>query len=197
VTDTAPVTRCSWATGELMESYHDHEWGVPVHDDRHHFELLVLESAQAGLSWLTILRKRDGYRRAFRNFDPAAVAAIRAPEVEELLADPGIVRNRRKVESTVNNARAFLEVQQSFGSFDEYIWSFVDGTPVVGSWTEISEIPAQTALSQRVSKDLQKKGFRFVGPVVVYSHLQSAGLVMDHVTSCSRYAQLAGGAGAG
>ncbi len=194
MTDARGVTRCSWAAGELLESYHDHEWGVPVHDDRHHFELLVLESAQAGLSWLTILRKREGYRKAFRNFDPAAVAAIRAPEVEELLADPGIVRNRRKVESAVNNARVFLEVQHSFGSFDKYIWSFVDGTPVVGSWTQVGEIPAQTALSQQVSKDLQKKGFRFVGPVVVYSHLQSAGLVMDHVTSCSRYADLAAGA---
>jgi DNA-3-methyladenine glycosylase I len=184
--------RCSWATGELLERYHDEEWGVPVHDDRRQFELLVLEGAQAGLSWLTVLRKREGYRRAFRGFDPAAVAALRAPEVEELLADPSIVRNRRKVEGTVVNARAFLDVQSQFGSFDSYLWAFVDGKPVVGSWTETSQIPAETALSRAVSKDLRDRGFRFVGPIVVYSHLQSAGLVMDHLVSCPRYAVLAG-----
>jgi DNA-3-methyladenine glycosylase I len=191
VTD-APAARCAWATGELLERYHDEEWGVPVHDDRHHFELLVLEGAQAGLSWLTVLRKREGYRRVFRGFDPAAVAALRAPEVEELLADPAIVRNRSKVEGTVVNARAFLEVQREFGSFDDYLWAFVDGRPVVGSWTETSQLPAETPLSRAVSKDLKARGFRFVGPVVMYSHLQSAGLVMDHLVTCPRYADLAG-----
>lgn len=191
MTDITRGARCPWANGELLERYHDEEWGVPVHDDRHHFELLVLEGAQAGLSWLTVLRKREGYRRAFRGFDPAAVAALRAPEVEELLADPAIIRNRAKVEATVTNARAFLEVQREHGSFDSYLWAFVEGRPVVGSWTEISQLPAETPLSTAVSKDLRRRGFRFVGPVVMYSHLQSAGLINDHLVSCPRYAELA------
>jgi DNA-3-methyladenine glycosylase I len=194
--DDGAVARCSWAVGTLLEQYHDTEWGVPVHDDRRHFEVLVLEGAQAGLSWLTVLRKRDGYRRAFRDFDIAAVACLRSAEVAELLVDPGIIRNRQKIESTVNNARAVLEVQQEFGSFDAYLWGFVDGAPVVGRWDRVDEVPAETPLSKAVSKDLRARGFRFVGPVVIYSHLQSAGLVMDHVRSCHRYAPLAGGAAA-
>ncbi len=194
--DDGAVERCSWAAGPLLEEYHDTEWGVPVHDDRRHFEFLVLEGAQAGLSWLTVLRKREGYRRAFRDFDIAAVACLRSAEIDELLVDPGIIRNRQKIESTVNNARAVLEVQQEFGSFDAYLWRFVDGAPVVGRWERVDEVPAETPLSKAVSKDLRARGFRFVGPVVIYSHLQSAGLVMDHVRSCHRYAPLAGAAAA-
>lgn len=193
----AGTARCSWATGALLEEYHDAEWGVPVHDDRRHFEFLVLEAAQAGLSWLTVLRKREGYRRAFRDFDAAAVACLRQAEVDELLADPGIIRNRQKVESTVLNARAVLEVQQEFGTFDAYMWRFVDGAPVVGGWDRVEQLPAETPLSRAVSKDLRARGFRFVGPVVVYSHLQATGLVMDHVRSCHRYEALAGEGPAG
>lgn len=183
--------RCAWASGELLERYHDEEWGVPVHDDRHHFELLCLEAAQSGLSWLTILRKREGYRKAFRGFEPRSVATMRAPEVEELLADPAIVRNRAKIEAAVACARAVLEIQQQHGSFDEYVWGFVDGRPVVGGWREAGDIPAETPLSRRLSRDLRARGFRFVGPVVVYSYLQAAGLVMDHVIGCPRAAALA------
>ncbi len=190
--DEATGGRCSWATGALMEEYHDTVWGVPMHDDRQHFEFLVLEAAQAGLSWLTVLRKRDGYRRAFRDFDPAAVATLRQAEIDELLADPGIVRNRQKVESTVLNARAVLQVQQEFGSFDAYMWRFVDGTPVVGGWERVDQIPAETPLSKAVSKDMRARGFRFVGPVVIYAHLQATGLVMDHVRSCPRFGPLSG-----
>jgi DNA-3-methyladenine glycosylase I len=191
VTDEGAGGRCSWATGPLLEEYHDLEWGVPVHDDRRHFEFLVLEAAQAGLSWLTVLRKREGYRRAFRDFDVAAVACLRQAEVDELLSDPGIIRNRQKIESSVSNARAVLEVQQEFGSFDQYLWRFVDGRPVVGGWDRVEQLPAETPLSKAVSKDMRARGFRFVGPVVIYSHLQATGIVMDHVRSCPRYAGLA------
>jgi DNA-3-methyladenine glycosylase I len=185
--------RCNWANGPFLEPYHDTEWGVPVHDDRRHFEFLVLESAQAGLSWITILKRRDGYRRAFCDFDPDAVAALGPQDVERLLGDAGIIRNRRKVQSAISNARAFLEIRREFGSFDSYIWGFVNGAPLVNSWGSGAGIPAETALSKEVSGDLRRRGFTFLGPVVCYAHLQATGLVMDHVTSCFRWAALAGG----
>jgi DNA-3-methyladenine glycosylase I len=170
-----------------MRRYHDEEWGVPVHDERKHFEFLVLEGAQAGLSWSTILRKREGYRAAYRGFDPAAVARFNTQSVARLLADPRIVRNRLKIESSIGNARCFLKVQEQFGSFDRYLWGFVDGKPVVNRWTELSQIPASTPLSDRVSSDLRKRGFRFVGTTIVYAHLQAVGVVNDHLVSCFRH----------
>jgi len=163
---------------------------VPVHDDRTHFEFLVLEAAQAGLSWLTVLRRREGYRRAFRGFDPEVVARFSEQEIAELLADTGIIRNRAKVESAVANARALVSLCESVGSFDAYLWDFVGGAPIVNSWTDIGQIPAKTELSERLSKDLKKRGFRFVGPVVCYSHLQATGLVNDHLTSCFRWSEV-------
>lgn len=182
-------TRCSWAgaTDPLMIAYHDGEWGVPNHDDRHFFEMLTLEGAQAGLNWRTILYKRDGYRRAFDNFDARKVARYDARKVRSLLADPGIVRNRLKVASTVDNARAFLAVQKEFGSFDAYIWSFVGGKPIVNSWQKLSQIPAQTTVSDAMSKDLKKRGFRFVGSTICYAFMQATGLVNDHAVDCFRY----------
>ncbi len=173
-----------------MVAYHDDEWGVPVHDDWTHFEFLVLEGAQAGLSWSTILNKRDGYRKAFAGFDPAKVARFTPARVEKLLADPSIVRNRLKVESAVTNARAFLDVQGEAGSFDSYIWAFVDGQPVVNRWRSLGDLPAETPLSQAVSKDLKRRGFRFVGSTIVYAHLQATGLVNDHVVDCFRWAEV-------
>ena len=170
-----------------MVRYHDTEWGVPNHDDRHHFEFLVLESAQSGLSWRTVLNKRDGYRRLFAEFDPGIVSRFSSADVERLLLDPGIIRNRLKVESTVINARAFLDVQAAFGSFDDYLWGFVDGVPIVNHWTVETGLPATTALSDAVSADLKKRGFKFVGSTVCYAHLQAAGLVVDHLTSCFRH----------
>jgi DNA-3-methyladenine glycosylase I len=183
------VIRCEWASGsdELMCAYHDEEWGVPSHDDRHLFEMLTLEGAQAGLSWSTILRKRDGYRRAFANFDPAAVARFGAQDVERLLADPGVVRNRLKVESTVNNAARVLEVQEALGSFDTYLWAFVDGVPIVNRWRTLGELPAETDLSKAISKDLKRRGFRFIGPTVIYAFMQTVGMVDDHTVDCFRY----------
>lgn len=186
----AAPSRCAWATGEWLTPYHDEEWGVPVHDDRRHFELLVLEAAQAGLSWLTILKRREGYRQAFAGFDPEAVARLSSRDVATLLKDTRIIRNRQKVESAVTNAAAFVRVQQEFGSFDEYLWTFVGGEPVMNSWRQMEEIPAKTALSEAVSKDLRQRSFRFVGPTVCYAHLQAAGLVMDHLSDCFRYPQL-------
>lgn len=177
-------SRCAWATGDFLQPYHDKEWGVPVHEDHKHYEFLVLESAQAGLSWLTILRRRDAYREAFCGFDPGAVARFGPGDVERLLGDAGIIRNRRKVESAISNARAFLEIQREHGSFDNYIWNFVGGAPTVNAWTTESQIPAETSLSKELSKDLRQRGFSFLGPVVCYSHLQATGLVMDHITSC-------------
>ena len=183
------VTRCEWATvSELMVAYHDEEWGVPSHDDVRLFEMLTLEGAQAGLSWSTILNKREGYRSAFAGFDPAVVARFGAKDVERLLADPGIVRNRLKVESTVNNAARVLEVQESEGSFDAYLWSFVDGEPIVNRWRDIGEIPAETDLSKTVSKDLKRRGFRFVGPTGIYAFMQTVGMVDDHTVDCFRRA---------
>ena len=182
--------RCDWANGPWLAPYHDEEWGVPVHDDRRHFEFLTLEAAQAGLSWLTVLKRRDGYRKAFADFDPEVVARFSERKVASLLKDPGIIRNRLKVESTVSNAAAFLAVQAEHGSFDRYLWGFVDGEPIVNRWRTTSKIPATTPLSASVSADLRRRGFRFVGPTVVYSHLQAAGLVVDHLTTCFRYAEL-------
>jgi len=183
-------SRCGWAIGELLTPYHDAEWGVPVHDDRRHFEFLVLEAAQAGLSWLTVLRRREGYRRAFADFDIETVAGFGESQVASLLDDPGIIRNRAKVESTVANARALITMAEEIGSFDTYLWDFVGGAPIDNAWGDIAEVPAQTELSERLSKDLRKRGFRFVGPVVCYSHLQAAGLINDHLTSCFRWAEL-------
>jgi DNA-3-methyladenine glycosylase I len=186
------ATRCAWATGEFLTPYHDEEWGVPVHDDAKHFEFLILEAAQAGLSWLTVLRRRDGYRRVFLDFDAERVARFDERQVAELLQDPGIIRNRAKVEATVANARAVLELRESGTTFDDYLWGFVDGEPVVNRWRDTTELPAETELSKRVSKDLRARGFRFVGPVTVYAHLQAAGLVNDHLVSCFRWSELTG-----
>jgi DNA-3-methyladenine glycosylase I len=184
--------RCEWSEGgdSLMTAYHDEEWGVPSHDDRHLFELLTLEGAQAGLSWSTILRKRDGYRAAFDSFDPEAVASFRAVDVERLLRDPGIVRNRMKVESAITNAGHVLAVQSEFGSLDAYLWRFVDGAPLVGRWRAIAELPAETEESRALSRDLKRRGFRFVGPTICYAFMQSVGLVNDHVVDCFRFQEL-------
>ena len=174
-----------------MLAYHDEEWGVPAHDDRHLFELLTLEGAQAGLSWSTILRKREGYRRAFAGFDPDVVSRVTPSDIERLLQDPGIVRNRLKVESTVVNAARMLELQEELSSFDAYLWSFVDGVPIVGRWRALAELPAETELSRALSKDLKKRGFRFVGPTVCYAFMQAVGLVNDHTLDCFRFVELA------
>ena len=182
-------TRCPWATADpLYLAYHDDEWGAPVHDDRTLFEFLVLEGAQAGLSWITILRKRDAYRRAFAGFDPAAVAAFDEEKIAALLADPGIVRNRLKIRAAVDNARAFLAVQGEFGRFDAYVWPFVGGQPRVNHWTTLAEVPAETAESRALSADLKRRGFRFVGPTIMYAYMQAVGLVNDHLISCFRHA---------
>jgi DNA-3-methyladenine glycosylase I len=185
---TPNPTRCPWAGADpLYLAYHDEEWGVPVHDDRTLFEFLLLEGAQAGLSWITILRKRDAYRRAFAGFDPAAVAAFDEAKIAALLADPGIVRNRLKVNAAVGNARAFLAVQREFGSFDAYVWGFVGGQPIVNAWTTLAEVPAETVASRALSADLKRRGFRFVGPTIMYAYMQAVGLVNDHLVSCFRY----------
>lgn len=185
-----PLSRCAWAATPHSIAYHDQEWGAPLHDDRGLFEFLVLEGAQAGLSWETILKKRDAYRAAFDNFEPAVVATYDDAKISELLANPGIVRNRRKIQSAVQNARAFLAVQQEFGSFDRYLWSFVDGRPIQNSFASLSELPAKTELSDRLSKDLTKRGFSFVGSTICYAMMQAVGMVNDHVVSCFRYEQV-------
>jgi DNA-3-methyladenine glycosylase I len=187
------LSRCEWApvVDPRYLAYHDEEWGVPSHDDRHLFEMLVLEGAQAGLSWSTILNKRAGYRRAFADFDAAKVARFTPAKVERLLLNSGIVRNRLKVESTVANARAVLAVVAELGSLDSYLWSFVDGAPIVGGWKRIGQIPSETAESKAMSKDLKRRGFRFVGPTVCYAFMQACGLVNDHVVTCFRYAEVA------
>ena len=178
------VKRCSWPSSDLDIAYHDTEWGVPVHDDRVLFEFLILEGAQAGLSWSTILRKRENYRRAFAGFDPAKVARFTASRVAKLMKDAGIVRNRLKIESTVTNARAFLAVQKEFGSFDAYVWRFVGGKPLRARRNNSKDIPARTAESDALSKDLQRRGFRFVGSTICYAFMQATGLVNDHLVSC-------------
>jgi len=179
--------RCAWARTPLSIPYHDEEWGVPVHDDRRHFEFLVLEGAQAGLSWETVLKKRERYREVFDGFDPAKVARYTARQVARLLRDPGIIRNRLKVGSAVVNARAFLKVQEEFGSFDAYVWRFVGGRPRVNRWTALREIPAKTAESDALSRDLISRGFRFVGPTIIYAHMQATGMVNDHTIDCFRW----------
>jgi len=183
--------RCAWAgiSDPLYLDYHDKEWGVPVHDDRLLFEFLVLEGAQAGLSWSTILNKRENYRQAFDNFDASKVAAYDDKKIAELLSNPGIVRNRLKVNAAIQNAKAFLAVQQEFGSFDAYIWQFVGGKPKVNAWKTLKAIPAETDESRAMSKDLLKRGFRFVGPTICYAFMQAVGLVNDHTVDCFRYAQ--------
>ena len=187
------VKRCAWAEGVNLAyiEYHDKEWGVPVHDDQLQFEFLILEGAQAGLSWSTILGKRDGYRDAFADFDPEKVARFTKKRIEKLLTNPGIVRNRLKVQSAVSNAKAFLDVQQEFGSFSDYIWQFVDGKPIQNRHRKDSDIPATSPESDALSKDLKKRGFKFVGSTIVYAHMQATGLVNDHVTGCFRYKQCA------
>ena len=181
------MLRCSWCgTDELYIKYHDEEWGVPVHDDRKHFEFLVLESAQSGLSWLTILRKRENYSLAYDDFDPEKVAAYGEDKISALLLNPGIIRNRMKIEASVNNARKFLDIQKEFGSFDSYIWRFVDNKPIINSYQSVSEVPATSELSDRISKDLKSRGFKFLGSITIYSHIQAIGLVNDHINTCFR-----------
>ena len=187
------LKRCPWAAGEMMIAYHDQEWGVPQHDDKLLFEFLVLEGAQAGLSWSTILAKRNAYREAFNGFDPRRVAEYGPEKIAQLLANPGIVRNRLKIASAVRNAQAVLAVQKEFGSFDRYIWEFAGGRPRTNSWRSSSRIPAQTRESVHMSKDLLKRGFTFVGPTVCYAFMQAVGIVNDHLLSCFRYSQIRGG----
>jgi DNA-3-methyladenine glycosylase I len=184
------VRRCRWASNDWNIPYHDSEWGVPVHDDRLLFEFLILEGAQAGLSWDTILRKRDRYREVFDNFDPVRVARYDAKKVRLLLADPGIVRNRLKISATIDNARAFLKVQKEFGSFDAYIWQFVGGKPKRNKWATHRGVPSKTAASDAMSKDLRKRGFRFVGSTICYAFMQAVGMANDHATTCFRYKDL-------
>jgi len=181
------ILRCPWATNPLSTRYHDEEWGVPVHDDRRWFEFLILEGAQAGLSWDTILQKRERYRQALDGFNPTKVAQFDAKKTRELLNDPGIVRNRLKIKATIANARAFLQVQKKFGSFDSYIWKFVGGSPIRNRWKTHKSVPAQTPLSEALSQDLLQRGFRFVGPTICYAFMQATGIVNDHLVSCFRY----------
>jgi DNA-3-methyladenine glycosylase I len=187
------VSRCGWARTELSIPYHDTEWGVPLHDERGLFEFLILEGAQAGLSWETILKKRDAYRTAFDAFDPERVARYNAKKVERLMSDPGIVRNRLKIESAVTNARAFLDVQKEAGSFDAYIWRFVDGKPRVNKFRALGDLPASTPQSDAMSKDLKKRGFRFVGTTICYAFMQATGMVNDHAVTCFRYHEVGTG----
>jgi len=182
--------RCAWASGERLIRYHDEEWGVPVHDDRTLFEFLILEGAQAGLTWSTILNKRDNYRKAFDGFDPTRVARYDRRKIDRLLRDPGIVRNQLKVSSAVANARAFLRVQKEFGNFDSYVWQFVDGKPQLNSPRSLKQVPARTPASDAISKDLKKRGFNFVGSTICYAFMQAVGMVNDHVVDCFRYRAL-------
>ncbi len=185
----AELKRC-WGGDDLMTAYHDREWGVPLHDDKKAFEFLILEGMQAGLSWRTVLNKRENFRRAFRGFDPAKVAKFTSRDVRRLLADAGIIRNRLKILAAINNAKRFLEVQKEFGTFDRYIWGFVGGKPVRNRLRSFSHLPARTPLSDRISLDLKSRGFKFVGSTIVYSHLQATGLVNDHLITCFRYRQV-------
>ena len=187
------MQRCSWCERtDLERDYHDNEWGVPVFSDEKQFEFLVLESAQAGLSWLTVLRKRENYRRLYDGFDPEKVAGYGEEKIQKLMSDSGIIRNRKKIEASINNAVRFLEIRDEFGSFSDYLWGFTGGVPVINAWEELSEIPASTELSVRVSRDLKKRGFRFMGPIIVYSHLQATGVINDHLVSCFRYEETLG-----
>lgn len=182
--------RCPWATTPAMIAYHDKEWGVPQHDDRVLFEFLILEGAQAGLSWSTILNKREAYRQAFSGFDVARVARYNAEKIKRLMDNPGIVRNRLKIESTISNAKAFLKVQKEFGRFDRYIWQFVGGAPIINSWQTMKKVPAETKESIAMSKDLLRRGFRFVGPTICYAFMQAVGMVNDHLVGCFRYREV-------
>ena len=184
------ITRCQWAQDPKFQSYHDEEWGVPVHDDLIHFEFLLLEGAQAGLSWATILKRRQGYQRAFVNFDPKKVAQFTDEDFNRLIQNSDIIRNKLKIRSAINNAKRFLEVQGEFGSFDTYIWQFVGNKPIVNTWEHMSQIPALTSESETLSKDLKKRGFTFVGPTIMYAHMQAVGMVNDHEVSCFRYNEL-------
>ncbi len=182
------VVRCAWVSDDdLYQKYHDHEWGVPVHDDHKHFEMITLEGAQAGLSWFTILKRRENYRTAYDNFDPEKIARYDDRKIAELLQNEGIIRNKAKVNASVTNAQAFLAVQEEFGSFDAYIWGFVGGQPIKNTWQSMDELPVYTPEAEALSTDLKKRGFKFVGPTICYSHLQAAGLVNDHEVGCFRY----------
>jgi DNA-3-methyladenine glycosylase I len=187
---TRELRRCAWARSEMEIAYHDHEWGVPQHDDRVLFEFLVLEGAQAGLSWSTILAKREAYRRAFSRFDPAKVARYDQDKIEELMGNQGIVRNRLKITAAVANARAYLAVQEEFDSFDTYIWQFVGGRPITNSRKAMRQVPARTPVSDKMSKDLLRRGFRFVGPTICYAFMQAVGMVNDHLVGCFRYQEI-------
>jgi len=185
------MKRCEWASrSELEQSYHDQEWGTPVHDDRHLFEFLVLEGAQAGLSWSTILRKREGYRKAFDNFDAQKISRYSEKDVSRLLANSEIIRNRLKIEAAITNARAFLRVQEQRGGFGPYIWQFIEGNPIQNAWKKLADIPPSTPVSEAMSRDLQKRGFKFVGPTICYAFMQAVGMVNDHVVDCFRYKEL-------
>jgi DNA-3-methyladenine glycosylase I len=192
---TAPRPRCTWCGTDLLYcAYHDEEWGVPLHDERALFEFLILEGAQAGLSWFTILKKREGYRRAFDNFDVERIARYGEADVARLMADAGIVRNRLKIESTITNARATLALHETAGGLDAYFWNFVDGRPIDNAWKGIGQVPASTPLSDAISKDLKKRGFKFVGSTIVYAHMQATGMVNDHTVDCFRHREVAGAA---
>jgi len=184
--------RCGWISDALMQQYHDEEWGVPLHDDRKLFEFMVLDAFQAGLSWKTVLNKRENFRRAFFDFNPEKIAAFNDDKFEQLLSDPGIIRNRAKIRATIINAQAFLKVQKEFGSFDKYIWSFVNNKTILNSWKTLSELPARTEISDIMSKDLSKRGFKFVGSTICYAFMQAAGMVNDHTVTCFRYESLVG-----
>lgn len=189
--ESHPVCRCFWAQeDELYIDYHDREWGVPVHDDRVHFEFLILEGAQAGLSWITILKRRQGYKEAFANFNPAVVAKFDEAKQAELMQNEKIIRNRLKIASAITNAKLFLEIQKEFGSFDRYIWQFVGGKPIQNHWKSKSELPSESVESKNLSKDLKKRGFKFVGSTIMYAHMQATGLINDHTTDCFRHSQL-------
>jgi len=182
--------RCAWISDPLMQKYHDEEWGVPLHDDRKLFEFMVLDAFQAGLSWKTVLNKRENFRKAFDNFDPVKISRYDDKKYNALLQDAGIIRNRAKIRGTIENSKAFLNVREEFGSFDHYIWSFVEGKPIVNRWISLSELPARTELSDRMSKDLTKRGFKFAGSTICYAFMQAAGLVNDHVTDCFRHREV-------
>ncbi len=186
------VKRCQWVNNTLQAyiDYHDYEWGVPIHNDKKHFEFLVLESAQAGLSWSTILKKREGYRKVYQNFNPEIVSNYNENDTQKLLNNPSIVRNRKKIEASINNAQCFIEVQNNFGSYDNFIWSFVDHKPIKNLWKDIGQVPSKTELSDKISKDLRKRGFRFLGSTIIYAYMQAVGLVNDHTTECFRYKEL-------
>ncbi len=185
------LTRCPWcASCDIYTDYHDKEWGVPVHDDKKHFEFLVLESAQAGLSWLTVLKKRENYKKAYMNFDAKKVAKFGPEKIDELMNNEGIIRNLKKIEASINNAACFISIQKEFGSFDSYIWSFTGGKPVVNKWRNLKELPPETELSDKISKDLKKRGFKFIGSTIIYSYLQAVGVVNDHLVNCFKYIEL-------